>query len=172
MNKRLLILSAALAISAGAQSADLSPGIYAGTCTDLLAASGNSAYMAEVSQVMGQNRARLICKEPGRNYYEDWVWDDATLTVTRHLFIPGNQRPDGRMHQELEILRAANAGGRYQVLPSDPASEYCGMGLHPGSYLTVALTADGFKCETWDPRETGQQANAMLLRTLAFKRIR
>jgi hypothetical protein len=171
MNKRLLILSAVLAISAGAQSADLSPGIYTGTCTDLLS-SGNIAYTAEVSKIMGQNHARLICHQSGGNIYEDWVWDEATLTVTRHIFTPGNQRPDGRMHQEIEILRASNNGGRYQVLPPDPASAYCGLGLHPSSYLTIALSADGFKCETWDPRETGQQANAMLLRTLAFQRIR
>lgn len=172
MNNRLLILSAALVLSASARSADLSPGIYAGTGTDLLAAAGSGAYTAEVSRVLGQNRARLICQTSGGNCYEDWVWDAATLTVTKHLIIPGSQRPDGRMHQELEVLRASSTGGRYQVLCSDPASEDCGMGLRPGSYLTIALTAEGFRCESWDPRETSRQASAAPLRTLTFTRIR
>lgn len=172
MNKRLLILSAALVLAASARSAEVAPGIYTGTGTDLLAASGNGPYTAQVSQVMGQHRARFICQNPGENCYEDWVWDDARLTVTRHTILPGSQRPDGRMHQELDVLMASKAGGSYQVLPSDPASGYCGLGLHPGAYLTIALTADGFTCETWDPRGMAPPTQAALLRTLAFKRLR
>lgn len=172
MNKQLLVLTAFLAISLGVRATDPSPGVYSGTCTDLLSAASNGAYIAEVSQVMGQNRARLICQKPGMNAYEDWVWDGATLTVTRHIYTPGNQRPDGRLHEEIEILTASNTGGRYQVIPTDPASGYTGMGLHPGAYLTIALTKEGFTCETWDPRGTSQQANMTPLRTLTFKRVR
>jgi len=172
MNKHLLILSAVLVLAASARSAEVAPGIYTGTGTDLLAASGSVPYTAEVSQVLDQHRARLICRNPGENCYEDWVWDDARLTVTRHTIIPGSQRPDGRMHEELDILTASKAGARYQVLPSDPASGYCGLGLHPGAYLTITLTADGFTCETWDPRGLVQPAQAALLRTFAFTRLR
>ncbi|WP_316676531.1 hypothetical protein [uncultured Tolumonas sp.] len=158
-----------LAWTAETEEVSVPVGFYFGTCSSPVGSTGTLPFRAEVVRIQGKNLARLVCSQPGDACYEDWIWDDASLVVTRHTFYPGSRRPDGR-HEEVSQLRGYLSGGCYRVTCQDPAGVDCGMGLPSGSYLTIANTGDGFRCEIWQPQAMGQPGQMALLRTFAFDR--
>lgn len=158
--------------SAGEEAIYVPVGFYTGTRIGSAASGAGIPFQAEVVQVRGRNHARLICSQPGDNCYEDWVWDDRSLSVTRHTFIPGNRMPDRRMREEVAQLRGYLSGGRYRLVSLDQEGTDCGMGLPAGSYLTIATTADGFRCEVWQRLTTPQPGQMVLSQAFDFERTR
>lgn len=150
------------------EAAAIPLGFYAGTCLNPALSAAKIPFRAEVTQVAGKNLARLICRQPNDNCYEDWVWDGASLTVTRHVFIPGNQMPDGRMREEVTQVQGYMSGGHYRVISENTDSMDCGTGLLAGSYLTIARTGDGFRCEVCQRRMPQQPEAMAVLRTYEF----
>lgn len=168
MRQNLVVTAMALALSASAWSAPIPSGTYTGTSTALSPSADGKAFTVEVSQEDGHTVARVISLKPGENYYEEWVWDDTTLTVKQHTFVPGYQRPDHQIHQEVSQYRATINGGNYHIECTDRASNNCDMGLDSRCFWTIAATADGFTCEAWGPADRNQAGKPVKLQTLTF----
>ena len=172
MRQRLTITAMALALSASAWSAPIPSGKYVGTSTALSPSADGKAFTVEVRQDGDYHLAKVISLQPGENYYEEWVWDDTTLTVKQHTFVPGNQRADYQIHQEVSQFAATINGGNYHLNCADRGLNDCDMGLDSRCFWTIAVTADGFTCEAWGPVDRNQAGNPIKLQTLTFQRVK
>lgn len=161
----------ALAFPALAWGAPVPAGEYAGARVSLLPAQEERLCTVLVTEANGENLARLFFRHSAENRYEEWRWDDQDLVVTVHVFEPGSQRPDSRMHKEVFQCRAAFEGGRYHLQCADPAAEDSGLGLDANTYWTLTPTAAGFAWATWS-RPLTASGEAVLNQTLAFTRTK
>lgn len=172
MRQHLVLPTMALALSASAWSAPIPSGQYLGTSTALNPTANGQTFAAEVGQEGGYNNAKVITLQSPENYYEEWVWDDITLAVKQHTFVPGNQRPDHRMHEEVSQYGATISHGSYHINCTDLGLNDCDMGLDSRCFWTITATADGFLCETWGPLDRHEPGVPVKLQTLRFKRAK
>lgn len=161
----------ALGLSMSAENAPGLAGRYVGTGTASRPAVDRKSWAAEVSQEGPRTYARIISLRPGENYFEEWIWDDTTLLVRQHTFIPGNQRPDFQIHQEVSQFTATLNGGRYHIDCRDREANDCAMGLDARCYWTINPTTEGFTCEAWGPLDRSQAGDPIRLCTLVFRNV-
>jgi len=161
----------ALAFPALAWGAPVPAGEYAGARVSLLPAQEERLCTALVTEENGENLARLFFRHSAENRYEEWRWNDQDLVVTVHVFEPGSQRPDGRMHKEVFQCRATLEGDRYLLQCADPASEDSALGFDARTYWILTPKAGGFAWATWGRPRT-EPGEAVLNQTLAFTRVK
>jgi hypothetical protein len=164
MNRQLACAALAAIFASHAWCDQVKPGHYTGKGISVLESLNGASWDAEVKQKAGDTL--LDTKKVGREYHEQWTWNDQTLVKTEFSIVMVGGRKGSE--KSIKVFHATNEGGKYRIDCKDRAAGDCDGSMEPNHYWVITTTEAGFRWESWGTPK-GRKGNPVLLSTVDYQ---